>query len=198
MQYKCDKCNDSGMILGSYNFDCSACEAATDRVALEAFIESLPAMGEQEQAWRIHQRALAMAPKQDEAEELPEGWRIAERATCYTLLNGNTVVAILASPDAKENAAIIARMLTAPAVANGALTDAQINWHAKNIYGIAATAQEVEFAKSILAAAGPDAALVKALEDIIAIKDKMFGSDWQEIDEVRTIARAALSGAKGN
>ena len=67
MQYKCEVCHDTGnkeKDMGGH-LTCIACSAATDRAALEAFIEKLPAMGEQEQAWRIHQRALAMAPKQE-------------------------------------------------------------------------------------------------------------------------------------
>lgn len=41
------------------------------------------------------------------------------------------------------------------------------------------------------------AELVKALKQIAAIQDQMFGSDWEEIEEARTIARAALSKFQG-
>lgn len=74
MQYKCQICHDTGnkeKDMGGH-LTCIACEAPAERMALEAFIESLPAMGEQEQAWRIHQRALAMAPKQEAQEPVAE------------------------------------------------------------------------------------------------------------------------------
>lgn len=61
---------------------------------------------------------LAAAPEQPSSTEpldrealLPEGWRIVERSTCYALLDGSTVAATLAGPDAKQNAAIIANAL---------------------------------------------------------------------------------------
>ena len=41
------------------------------------------------------------------------------------------------------------------------------------------------------------AVLVEALKQIAAIQDQMFGSDWEEIEEARTIARAALSKFQG-
>ena len=44
---------------------------------------------------------------------LPEGWRIVPKKTCYALVEGNSVIASLAGPDAEENAAIIARILAA-------------------------------------------------------------------------------------
>lgn len=56
------------------------------------------------------------APPEDQAPALaiPEGWRLVEKATHYQLIDGNTVVASLAGPDAEANAAIIARALAAP------------------------------------------------------------------------------------
>ena len=38
--------------------------------------------------------------------------------------------------------------------------------------------------------------LVKALEKIAAIENREFGLDWEEIEEARHIARAALASAK--
>lgn len=35
-------------------------------------------------------------------------------------------------------------------------------------------------------------ALLEALKKVAAIEDKMFGSDWEEIEEAREIARAAI------
>jgi hypothetical protein len=49
--------------------------------------------------------------------------------------------------------------------------------------------------------AAPSEALRRALERIVAIENKDFGSDWEEIEEARAIANAALqslaSGTKG-
>lgn len=41
-------------------------------------------------------------------------------------------------------------------------------------------------------------ALLEALKKIEAIEDKMFGSDWEEIEEARDIARAAIKAAEEN
>lgn len=54
---------------------------------------------------------LAMAPTHPSPEEIPDGWTLVEKETCYALLDGNTVVATLAGPEAKQNAAIIANAL---------------------------------------------------------------------------------------
>lgn len=84
MQYKCEKCHDTGSISKHMagNLDCVSCDAATERVAMVEFLDKLPAMGDYDAAWLVHQRALAMAPKQEAVEELPNGWRIVEKATC--------------------------------------------------------------------------------------------------------------------
>jgi len=63
-------------------------------------------------------RAAVEADRRERREvALPDGWRIVEKKTCYTLLNGNEVVATLAGPDAHDNAAIIAHALAAPVTA---------------------------------------------------------------------------------
>lgn len=64
---KCSTCNDTGSTSKHMNghMDCTSCDAATERAALEAFIEKMPAMDDHELTWAIHQRALAMAPKQE-------------------------------------------------------------------------------------------------------------------------------------
>jgi hypothetical protein len=46
-----------------------------------------------------------------------------------------------------------------------------------------------------LIAAAPD--LLEALRKIAAIEDKMFGGDWDEIEEARMVARAAIARATG-
>ncbi len=51
--------------------------------------------------------------------QLPDGWRLSKKATCYQLSHGNEIVGNLVGPDAEENAAIIARVLDSKAVGNG-------------------------------------------------------------------------------
>lgn len=135
MQYKCQICHDTGNkdrdIGGSY-LNCIACSAATDRVALEAFIEKLPAMGEQNQAWAIHQRALAMAPKQ-EADHIndvvkmvaPPGWKLVPVEPTDAMAVA-AIKVTLGNPSVNgvdQYRAMLAEAPAAPAAANGAMTD---------------------------------------------------------------------------
>ncbi len=46
---------------------------------------------------------------------LPDGWKLLAKKTCYMLMHDGDVIATLAGPESKENAAIIASMLAAPA-----------------------------------------------------------------------------------
>ncbi|HEL4660805.1 TPA: hypothetical protein UN036_000081 [Stenotrophomonas maltophilia] len=48
-------------------------------------------------------------------EQLPDGWRLSKKATCYQLSHGNDIIGNLVGPDAEENAAIIARVLDSQA-----------------------------------------------------------------------------------
>ncbi|WP_442256111.1 hypothetical protein ACS0OT_07145 [Stenotrophomonas maltophilia group sp. RY12688] len=48
--------------------------------------------------------------------EMPDGWRLSKKATCYQLSHGNEIIGNLVGPDAEENAAIIARVLDSQAV----------------------------------------------------------------------------------
>ncbi|KAK6697095.1 hypothetical protein SNK04_013817 [Fusarium graminearum] len=48
--------------------------------------------------------------------QLPDGWRLSRKATCYQLSHGNDIIGNLVGPDAEENAAIIARVLDSQAV----------------------------------------------------------------------------------
>jgi hypothetical protein len=43
--------------------------------------------------------------------------------------------------------------------------------------------------------AGKDAALLEALRKIAAIENKMYGGDWDEIEEARSIASIAILAA---
>lgn len=40
-------------------------------------------------------------------------------------------------------------------------------------------------------------ALLEALKKIAFIEDQMYGNDWEEIEEARVIARAAIAKAEG-
>ncbi|CUI86355.1 hypothetical protein [Achromobacter sp. 2789STDY5608621] len=46
---------------------------------------------------------------------IPAGWKLVAKKTCYMLMHDGAVIATLAGPDSKENAAIIASLLAAPA-----------------------------------------------------------------------------------
>lgn len=250
MQYKCDKCNDSGSLnkFGPY-YDCTSCDAAEQRVALEKWCSETQQRGPSfDDCWAIHQRALAMAPKQETApcsecdgrgftywgegnpgngfdvapeppeqeccqscggsdnaskQELPElpmqhaaAWE-SLRADVLHGVDGldndqvNTVLDMIDYYMPTDN--------TAPAAANGTMPELpEIQMDHLNVLAQHYTADQMRAYGQACAAAGPDAALVKALENIVNIEDKMVGGDWEEIDEARTIARAALSGAKWN
>lgn len=67
-----------------------------------------------------HIRMVAAPPAQAvDLGEMPEGWRLSKKATCYQLLHGNDIIGNLVGPDAEANAAIIARVLDSQAVGNG-------------------------------------------------------------------------------
>lgn len=70
MQHKCSACEDTGNLSKHLagNLDCTSCSAATDRAELEKWLYKNTAIGDQDSAWLIHQRALAMAPKQEAPE----------------------------------------------------------------------------------------------------------------------------------
>ncbi len=201
----CKECANTGSRdkLGTY-LDCNACGTASMRRDLNDFVKSLGPTHPEDVALAIHQRALAMAPKKEAPALAPVAYLVfAEdhngmvpqhpaysthlQATRCASMFGQTPTEIRPLYD---NAA--------PAAANGALPDEQINWHAKNIYGTAATAQEIEFAKAILAAAGPDAALTVMVEELLQyIADHDWGGIPEPTNKIDAI-RAALSGAKGN
>ena len=229
MQYKCDVCHDTGsMRHDSDTLDCFHCEVAVDRVALNEFVRKLGVnMTLADRIWAIHQRALAMAPKQEAPEPVAQdcgacfgtGWvsRDADIGTeqeCFSCDGSGK------SDDA------------APAAANGALTDERAAFEADtlDLYPSAKfnrfpsgtyTDSSIETQwgawqrRSKFAAAGPDAALVKACTegsqvnlpdfmDWIADRLEHVYKESPNVDFVRTCrdraknVRAALSGAKGN
>lgn len=66
MNFTCNECNDSGSRdkLGTY-LDCNACGTAATRRDLNDFVKSLGPTHPEDVALAIHQRALAMVPKQE-------------------------------------------------------------------------------------------------------------------------------------
>ena len=77
MQYKCDFCQDTGSLNPSADLlDCVHCDTTTDRIALNKWLAEQYKQGTvgavyEMDAWRIHQRALAMAPKQEAPAQEP-------------------------------------------------------------------------------------------------------------------------------
>ena len=48
------------------------------------------------------------------AQQVPQGWKLVEKKTCFVLQNGREVIATLAGPNAESYAATIAALLTTP------------------------------------------------------------------------------------
>lgn len=252
MNFTCNECNDSGSRdkLGTY-LDCNACGTAAIRRDLNDFVKSLGPTHPEDVALAIHQRALAMAPKQ-EADHIndvvkmvaPAGWKLVPVEPTIEMIaalgwGGDEVLAVghgaISGGIADEYAAMLAAAPAAPAAANGTLTDDQINTIWESLPGLKIVSGRPidhwnsllrhEFARAILAAAGPDAAPnVDVLRDILmgVIPAKMterhgrdfFQGEGQDehraevkgfnacrdevYDKANKAFQAALSGAKGN
>lgn len=77
MNFTCTECNDTGSRDKSGDYlDCGHCDAAMQRKAMNDFLDKLPAMGDYDAAWLVHQRALAMAPKQEAPTQQPVAWLV--------------------------------------------------------------------------------------------------------------------------
>lgn len=63
----------------------------------------------------LYSRPIPVQPSP--AVAVPDDWRIVEKKTCYALICGNEVIATLAGSEAQENAAIIAKLLASPRIA---------------------------------------------------------------------------------
>lgn len=216
MQYKCDVCHDSGSKnqTGDY-LDCPACDMPHTRKALNDFVKSLGPTHPEDVALAIHQRALAMAPKQ----EAPDGWVLVPVKPTPKMVDSTFNHDISELSHNSRNKHIWAAMIVAapepiaaPAAANGALTDEQIDALWNGLSGIdihnkaaekginTAYALRIAFARAILAAAGPDAALIKALKNALAssiIGQGSYGLNYDG-NKIAGFVLAALSGAKGN
>lgn len=240
MQYKCDKCNDTGSCDKSGDYlDCGHCDAAMQRAAMNDFLDKLPAMGDYDAAWLVHQRALDMAPKQkaDHINDVvkmvsPPGWKLVPveptdemRAACRTLNYQEEIDAewksMLAAAPATHEA-----YFHNPEAASGALIGERKlfeKWAEENYCnqyafprGPGGESYENQIvqaywkawqARAILAAAGPDAALVALIHKAQIIPARHLppgGPDSKTtISELLGLldgpeSRAAISGAKGN
>lgn len=87
----CEFCNDTGSRdkLGTY-LDCNACGTAATRRDLSDFVKSLGPTHPEDVALAIHQRALAMAPKQEARNPTDISQRLRDHATGGAKLATNT------------------------------------------------------------------------------------------------------------
>lgn len=139
MNYKCNECNDSGSRdkLGTY-LDCNACGTAATRRDLNDFVKSLGPTHPEDVALAIHQRALAMAPKQDAPAAItPVAWGLL--STQDQELTNDPVLADYWKRKGRD----VTPLYADPVAANGAS-----NSDSKN-------------SSNCTGAAGPDAVLIK-------------------------------------
>lgn len=213
MNFTCNECNDSGSRdkLGTY-LDCNACGTAATRRDLNDFVKSLGPTHPEDVALAIHQRALAMVPKQ-EAQE-PVAWRVRDGDEWEYYNHFNLAKNSLAWPDGNgvDPLPPPEPLYAVPVAANGALTEDEGEALAdlKNAVLIGGVSDEwlLGFIRQTpLAAAGPDAALVALIHKAQSILAQHLPPDGP--DAKTTISallglldgpesRAALSGAKGN
>lgn len=165
---RCAVCLDTGSRDKSGDYlDCTDCEAASMRAALNEWSSKLPLMDPTDYRWAIHQRALAMAPKQEAPKVIDvlgafEEWAKEHLGQGYSL---ETEEHTYVNPVTRWAFAAFKAGRAAPAAANGALTDEQILMHAVPVFGEqddrnVRNGELIAYARAILAAAGPDAALV--------------------------------------
>lgn len=238
MKYNCETCHDSGSKnqTGDY-LDCPACDMPHIRKALNDFVKSLGPTHPEDVALAIHQRALSMAPKQEAPGKYLDNEEVKQLVAALAMGADNTealrseaprrlVAPLWAQSDCIAAALrIFQDVPAAPAVANGALTD-------EAIYDISAsceigiehdddeTKKRIDFARAILAAAGPDSALVKdaaryrwlrdcdwfsselcvlrSPKQVLTKTGLTLGADCPSRNRLDEAIDAALSGAKGN
>jgi hypothetical protein len=87
---KCSTCRDTGhRDPSSFDLDCTDCDVAEQRAALEKWCNETQQRGpSMDDCWAIHQRALAMAPKQEAPTDECDTWRAAGRAEALSILMG--------------------------------------------------------------------------------------------------------------
>lgn len=227
MQYKCDFCQDTGSLHHDFDLlDCRHCDATTGRIALDQWLASQYkqagiARTDSLAAWRIHQRALAMAPKQEAQEQKP---------VAYMAFADNGNIRVWAEKDnlgAREAAERMGMTLmpayAAPAAANGAMPELpapETMIVESDIGHRAYSADQMRAYGQARAAAGPNAALVKDAERYRWLRDcDWFSSELCVLRSPKTVLAktgitlgadcpsrtrlddaidVALSGAKGN
>lgn len=132
MNFTCNECYDTGSRdkLGTY-LDCNACGTAATRRDLNDFVKSLGPTHPEDVALAIHQRALAMAPKQ----EAPAGWKLVPEDPTGNMFRAaakidNEMFAGGSSHGAEDGQVWTAMYdaapeapISAPAAANGAMPD---------------------------------------------------------------------------
>lgn len=234
MQYKCDVCNDSGSRDKSGDYlDCGHCDAAMQRKSMNDFLDKLPAMVDYDAAWLVHQRALAMAPKQEAPiVQVPYAWVNAgteRQQTEYATLSvgpdnpwmdSANAFPVYAAPAAANGTMPepVTYMLRHPGCVTG-LTESGYNVAMHKLLNMPAGSALVNLytedqVRAILAAAGPDAALIEDAKRYRHLRDDecveraarmihgegrlRFESYAGTLDRLIDEARAALSGAKGN
>lgn len=225
MNFTCNECNDTGSRdkLGTY-LDCNACGIAAIRRDLSDFVKSLGPTHPEDVALAIHQRALAMAPKQKALAQEPVGMVAKSSFASHKVLVATTQL---------DDIPLGAKLyLAAPAAANGApesqpligkimdrFSELPVLWglnepgallRHSDVFRMLVDANREQAAT--LAAVGPDAALPDfCFEDDTYFMHRLgllMNTKWPEMRKdglARKISelanahiRAALSGAKGN
>ncbi len=69
----CTHCNGTGEVGQQGFLDCVHCDAATERAALNAFVDSLKHATHYDIHWAIHQRAMAIAQARMDAQTIVVG-----------------------------------------------------------------------------------------------------------------------------
>lgn len=145
MKYNCETCHDSGSKnqTGEY-LDCPACDMPMTRKALNDFVKSLGPTHPEDIALAIHQRAFAMAPKQEApTKSLPEmtddlifQWAEGYVFTLKGMPNKMTFTRPRFVAAVRTIIAHLPASVAAPAVANGALPELpdplEIDWPTLN------------------------------------------------------------------
>ena len=199
----CKVCRNTGMRPLSNDLDCTDCNSAVERAAFNKWRENeLNSIGTENDDWAIHQRALAMAPKQ----KAPAGWKLVPEEPTSNMFRAankidNEMFAGGSSHGAEDEQVWTAMYHAAPeapcaspAAANGA-------------EDIKDMAQARRVITQLRAATGQDAALVALIHKAQIILAHHLPPDGP--DAKTTISallglldgpesRAALSGAKGN
>lgn len=220
MNFTCNECNDTGSRdkLGTY-LDCNACGTAAIRRELNDFVKSLGPTHPEDVALAIHQRALAMAPKQEAPgiTSLPKWhhfvgepshrdddcgeWCLVSDAISHGIIHAAPAAANGAPDDQPLIGKLMDKLCFLPVL--WGLNEPGALLRHSDVFRMlvdAGNTQEYVASRAILAAAGPDAALIKALKNALAssiIGQGSYGLNYDG-NKIAGFVLAALSGAKGN